>query len=146
MIAIIALVWTCFAAVIFSAPVTEELYLPQKAPVVYGEPGPRVSFFVTCNICICLLSGLLGEYDTSPCQHGKSKLKAIGYRIRVLSSESFRRITLTQVYVFILYGLSMGFVLAAAIADTGLGLATQGICKAAMRICIVFYAGSKVSM
>ncbi|KAG9195880.1 hypothetical protein G6011_01001 [Alternaria panax] len=68
------------------------------------------------------------------------------YRVRMLSRQAHSRITLTQVYFFILYFLSMGFVFAAAVVNNGLGLATHGTCRIAMRICIVFYAGSKVSM
>jgi len=53
---------------------------------------------------------------------------------------------LTQVYVLVLYILSIGFVFASAIVHNGLGLDTNGSCQASMRICISFYAGSKVAM
>ena len=53
---------------------------------------------------------------------------------------------LTQVYVLVLYILSIGFVFASAIVHNGLGLKDSKSCQASMRICLSFYASSKVAM
>ncbi|KAL7771747.1 hypothetical protein CFE70_001697 [Pyrenophora teres f. teres 0-1] len=50
------------------------------------------------------------------------------------------------VYVLVLYILSIGFVFASAIVHNGLGLKDNGSCQASMRICITFYASTKVTM
>jgi hypothetical protein len=58
----IARMWICFAAVISPAPISIELLLPRKSPVVYGEPrGDRTIFVVLSKLCICVLSGLVGS-------------------------------------------------------------------------------------
>ncbi|KAA8625207.1 hypothetical protein PtrSN002B_002400 [Pyrenophora tritici-repentis] len=123
-------VWQLLATAVSSTPLPfDEPALSAQSPVVYGEPvGPRTSFVVTSKFCICLLSGLLG------------------HRVRLVDRNTLHRITLTQVYVLVLYILSIGFVFASAIVHNGLGLNDNGSCQASMRICIAFYASSKVAM
>ena len=137
--------WTLLVAAVISASISiDKPTLPDRADVYPGEPpGPRTSFVVTSKFCVILLSGLLGTQASSTCN---VQLTRTGYRIRILDRQPFNRITLTQVYVFILYFLSIGFAFSAAVVNNGLGLGTNGVCKVAMRLCIVFYAGSKVSM
>jgi hypothetical protein len=58
----IARVWTCFVAVVSTTPISSELPLPLKIPVVYGEPrGDRTVYVVLSKLCICVLSGLVGS-------------------------------------------------------------------------------------
>lgn len=54
--------------------------------------------------------------------------------------------TLTHVYIFIDYISAMTFIIAAAIVHNGLGITTNEVCKAAIRLCLLFYTASKVSM
>jgi hypothetical protein len=63
-----------------------------------------------------------------------------------LLSKSANRLTLTQIYIFALYTFSIGFVFSAAVVNNGLGLTTDGSCKASVMLCLMFYAASKVSM
>ena len=63
-----------------------------------------------------------------------------------LLSKSANRLTLTQIYIFALYTFSIGFVFSAAVVNNGLGLTTDGSCKASVLLCLMFYAASKVTM
>jgi hypothetical protein len=72
--------------------------------------------------------------------------KQLGYRVALIHRHQLKCITLTQIYVFLLYFLSLAFVLSAAVVNNGQGLSTNGSCKTSVIICLVFYAGSKLSM
>jgi len=74
------------------------------------------------------------------------QLTPSGYRLRLINGNSLYRVTLAQVYVLALYILSIGFVFASAIVHNGLGLNDNKSCQASMRICLSFYASSKVAM
>ncbi|OAG19925.1 hypothetical protein CC77DRAFT_1009615 [Alternaria alternata] len=50
------------------------------------------------------------------------------------------------IYIFALYTFSIGFVFSAAVVNDGLGLTTDGSCKASVMLCLMFYAASKVSI
>ncbi|KNG48373.1 hypothetical protein DDE82_007552 [Stemphylium lycopersici] len=125
------------ATLVHASPIIQDnpkLLLIPRAPEKYGEPiGPRTSFVVTSKIQAALCST-------------KRRLTWEGYRIRALDRNPLKTMTLTQVYVLIQYLLSIGYVFSAAVVHNGISLSTVGSCKAAMRLCLIFYAGSKVSM
>jgi hypothetical protein len=63
-----------------------------------------------------------------------------------MNKGELRRLSLTQFYVFLIYFLSIGFVISAAAISSGVGLNTTSSCNASIRICLGFYACSKVAM
>jgi hypothetical protein len=69
-----------------------------------------------------------------------------GYRLGKLDNLSLKSVSLTQVYVYLLYFLSIGFVISAAAISSGMGLITESACNASIRLCLGLYASSKVIM
>ncbi|CAN9414750.1 unnamed protein product [Alternaria alternata] len=65
-----------------------------------------------------------------------------------MSSEEVVEVFLesNEIYIFALYTFSIGFVFSAAVVNNGLGLTTDGSCKASVMLCLMFYAASKVSI
>ncbi|XP_014554067.1 hypothetical protein COCVIDRAFT_105956 [Bipolaris victoriae FI3] len=105
------------------------LDIARQASFKYGDPVKlRISLVVISKLCLCLLAGLLG------------------YRIRQFNQHLLKNMTLTHVYIFIDYISAMTFIIAAAIVHNGLGITTNEVCKAAIRLCLLFYTASKVSM
>ncbi|KAJ5061428.1 hypothetical protein J3E72DRAFT_385362 [Bipolaris maydis] len=111
------------------APPHDGLDFVRQASFHYGDPVKlRISLVVISKLCLCLLAGLLG------------------YRIRQFNQHLLKNMTLTHIYIFIDYISAMTFIIAAAIVHNGLGITTDAICKAAIRLCLLFYTAGKVSM
>ncbi|EUC44123.1 hypothetical protein COCMIDRAFT_99031 [Bipolaris oryzae ATCC 44560] len=124
-------IWAVSTAYVTPVPTTthDGLDFVRQASFKYSDPVKlRISLVVTSKICLGLLAGLLG------------------YRIRQFNQHLLKNMTLTHVYIFIDYISAMTFITAAAIVHNGLGITTDKICRAAIRLCLLFYTAGKVSM
>jgi hypothetical protein len=93
------------------------------------------------------MAGLLGTNHPG-CSYTNyaQRLTLSGYRLGKLDNLSLKSFSLTQAYVYLLYFLSIGFVISAAAINSGQGLVTNSACKASIRLCLGLYASSKVTM
>ena len=71
---------------------------------------------------------------------------ALGFRVHQIDRKRIKDVCFAHVLIFLLYIISMCFVLAAAVVKSGLDLKTYGICRVAVFACLGFYVSSKVIM
>ncbi|KAF1838986.1 hypothetical protein BDW02DRAFT_618021 [Decorospora gaudefroyi] len=113
------------------------LQVSRRAPVVDGEPNSARSIFVATSIFFVIVMAIL---------FGAKHARVRCYRARMIDLRRWKRLTVTQIYIFVLYTLSICFVVVSAVLLSGMGLEEARTCKEAIRMCLIFYAGSKVVM
>lgn len=72
--------------------------------------------------------------------------KSSATRIRILTSgiTNFRATNLIRVLTLLIYILAVCFIVSAGVLITGWDFVTEGLCRAAIDLCLVFYVGDKV--
>lgn len=70
----------------------------------------------------------------------------LGHRVRQVDRKRLKDFSFAHLLIFLLYAMSMSFVLSAAVVKNGLGLANFRICRTAGFLCLTFYIMSKIVM
>ena len=111
-----------------------------------GVFGARIIYTAVSLLCMLPLAIMFGKSrrnlvgSSRTATNTQWDLVCIHFGI----ARAFADITFIRTLVYMLYGLAIAFVLAAAALESGMDLHTLRSCRAAIYICLIFYVGGKV--